>query len=154
MKLDIAVIQGDGIGPEITKAAICILRDVCQKYQHELLLQFVLASGEAIEACQNPLPAESLNACQNSGAVLFGNTGLSKYKNYPLEKRPEYALMKLRKELKVTTNIRPVYLYPMLEELSPLKTRLLGNGIDIVFTQLSAYKDNCVYPHHFFILIF
>lgn len=135
MKLEIAVINGDGVGPEMMAAALHVLNAVCEMYGHQLILRHVLASGEAIEGVGNPLPEESLAVCKECRAVLFGNTGLAKYKDFPLEKRPEYALMKLRKELRVTTNIRPVRVYPALQELSPLKERLLRNGFDLVFVR-------------------
>lgn len=135
MNLDVAVIKGDGVGPEMMKPALEALKEVCSLYGHRLNLQQVVASGEAIESFYNPLPENSLSACRKASAVLFGNTGLSKYRNLPLEKRPEYALMRLRKELDVTTNIRPVRLYKDLSELSPLKERITSRGLDFVFVR-------------------
>lgn len=135
MILEVAVIKGDGVGSEMMKPALDALKEICSLYGHKLNLKQVLASGEAIESCDNPMPDESLAVCRNASAVLFGNTGLIKYKNLPLEKRPEYALGRLRKELKVTTNIRPVRLYEGLSELSPLKERITRRGFDFVFVR-------------------
>lgn len=135
MKLKIAVIKGDGVGSEMMAGAVLVLKAVCSRYGHQLLLENIMAAGEAIELWGNPLPDQSLAACQKAGAVLFGNTGLKKYQHLPLEGRPEYALMKLRKALKVTTNIRPVCLYQSLQELSPLKERVVKRGIDMVFVR-------------------
>lgn len=133
MKIEIAVIRGDGVGPEMMDMAELILQEVCSRFNHELQVNTVLAAGEAIEACGNPLPEKSLELCKNVSAVLLGNTGLKKYSGVSLDKRPEYALMRLRRELNVTTNIRPVFLYPELMDCSPLKTGILEDGIDLVF---------------------
>ena len=120
MEINIAVIPGDGIGPEIVDAAEQVLMRVCEIYGHVLNITHVKACSSSIEETGESLPEESLKTCLKADAVLLGNTGLEKYKNEPLTKRPEYALLKLRKELGVTTNLRPVRLYPALMELSPL----------------------------------
>ena len=135
MEMNIAVIPGDGIGPEITMAAITALEAVASKYGHVLNLQYVKACSESVEELGEPLPQTSLETCLNADAVLLGNTGLEKYKNLPLSKRPEYALLKLRKELKVTTNIRPVHVYPELKLLSPLNQNALSKGLDYLFVR-------------------
>lgn len=135
MILDVAVIKGDGVGSEMMKPALEALKEVCSLYGHKLNLNQVLAAGEAIETCYNPMPDESLEVCRKASAVLFGNTGLLKYRNLPLEKRPEYALGRLRRELKVTTNIRPVRLYEGLSQLSPLKEQITRRGFDFVFVR-------------------
>lgn len=135
MNLDVAAIKGDGVGPEMMKPALEALNKVCSLYGHKLNVQEVMASGEAIDIFYNPMPEMSLSVCRKVSAVLFGNTGLSKYRHLPLEKRPEYALMCLRKELEVTTNIRPVCLYEPLAELSPLKERIISRGVDFVFVR-------------------
>lgn len=135
MILNIAVINGDGVGPEMMGPTIEVLKVISKKFEHQLNLYPVIASGEAIDNFGNPLPDESLETCLKSSAVLFGNTGLSKYNYLPLEKRPEFALMKLRRELGVTTNIRPVCIYPVLSRLSPLKDHIIQKGLDIVFVR-------------------
>lgn len=135
MEMNIAVIPGDGIGPEITTAAITVLEAIAEKYGHMLNLQYVKACSQSVEESGEPLPKEALETCLQADAVLLGNTGLEKYKNLPLSKRPEYALLKLRKELKVTTNIRPVHVYPELKLLSPLNQNALSKGLDYLFVR-------------------
>ena len=130
-----AVIQGDGVGPEMIRPALELLKAVARLWDHELKLDIVPACGETIECCNDPLPEESLNRCKEAGAVLFGNSGLEKYRKLPLDKRPEHALLRLRRELKVTTNIRPVSIYRELSQLSPLKERQIEKGVDIVFVR-------------------
>ena len=135
MEMNIAVIPGDGIGPEITTAAITVLEAIAEKYGHMLNLQYVKVCSQSVEESGEPLPKEALETCLQADAVLLGNTGLEKYKNLPLSKRPEYALLKLRKELKVTTNIRPVHVYPELKLLSPLNQNALSKGLDYLFVR-------------------
>ena len=135
MEINIAVIPGDGIGPEITEATEQVLKRVCEIYGHVLNITHVKACSSSIEETGEPLPKESLKKCLQADAVLLGNTGLEKYKNEPLTKRPEYALLKLRKELGVTTNLRPVRLYPALMELSPLNKNALSGGLDYLFVR-------------------
>ena len=130
-----AVIQGDGVGPEMIRPALELLKAVARLWDHELKLDIVPACGETIECCNDPLPEESLNRCKEAPAVLFGNSGLERYRKLPLDKRPEHALLSLRRELKVTTNIRPVAIYQELSSLSPLKERQLEKGVDIVFVR-------------------
>lgn len=135
MNLKIAVIPGDGVGPEMMEATLCVLGKVVEQYGHRLDLQLVCASGEAIEAYGTPIPEESLKICKSAQAVLLGNTGLKKYYHNPLDRRPEYMLMTLRRELNVTTNIRPVRLYPELIAMSPLKEEIISKGMDILFVR-------------------
>ena len=135
MEINIAVIPGDGIGPEIVDAAEQVLMRVCEIYGHVLNITHVKACSSSIEETGESLPEESLKTCLKADAVLLGNTGLEKYKNEPLTKRPEYALLKLRKELGVTTNLRPVRLYPALAELSPLNKNALSGGLDYLFVR-------------------
>ena len=133
--LKIAVIEGDGVGPEMMAPALNLLQAVGRIYGHTVDLIKVCACGEAIERWGDPLPENSLKICRQSRAVLFGNSGLERYKNLPLDRRPEYALLKLRRELGVTTNIRPVRIFPSLSELSPLKRRQTERGLDMVFVR-------------------
>ncbi len=134
-ELEIAVIKGDGVGGEMMSAAVMALKAVCCKFGHRLKLYPVTACGESIEAFGEPLPEESLRVCREVPAVLFGNTGLKRYQSLPLEKRPEAALMKLRRGMEVTTNIRPVKYYPSLYSFSPLKEPILSKGLDFVFVR-------------------
>ncbi len=135
MKLEAAVIQGDGVGPEMMEEAVRVLQAVCRRFGHHLKLYPVLACSQAIEAGKEPLPQESLKICTQVPAVLFGNSGLKKYQDWPLDKRPEGALMILRKVLQVSTNIRPVRMYPSLKCFSPLKAESLEQGMDVAFVR-------------------
>lgn len=135
MKIEAAVIKGDGVGPEMMDGAVLVLKKICRVFGHELHLHPVVACGQAIDAGLPPLPKDSLQVCQNLPAVLFGNSGLKKYQEFPLEKRPEGALMQLRRGMKVTTNLRPVKYYPQLAGFSPLKKEILEKGLDIVFVR-------------------
>lgn len=91
--LNIAVIAGDGVGPEMMEPAIKVLEAVSRLGGHELELSVVPACGQTIDSCGDPLPEASLNRCRQAKAVLFGNSGLEKYKDFPLEKRPEYCFI-------------------------------------------------------------
>ena len=86
MKLEAAVIQGDGVGPEMMEEAVRVLQAVCRRFGHHLKLYPVLACSQAIEAGKEPLPQESLKICTQVPAVLFGNSGLKKYQDWPLDK--------------------------------------------------------------------
>ena len=134
-KNQVAVIMGDGVGPEMMRPALRILKKICNKHDKKIEIAVVEAAGNAVMKYGDPLPEDSVRVCRESDAVLFGNSGLSKFNDYPLEKRPEYALLKLRRELKVTTNIRPVHMYPKLTELSPLKEEKLKKEMDMVFVR-------------------
>lgn len=134
-EIKIAVIQGDGVGPEMLQPALDVLKEIGHLWNHSMELDIVPACGETIESCYDPLPADSLRRCREAGAVLFSNSGLEKYKRLPLDKRPEYALLKLRRELKATTNIRPIHIYKNLSQLSPLKQCRIEKGVDIVFVR-------------------
>ena len=134
-KNQVAVIMGDGVGPEMMRPALRILKKICNKHDKKIEIAVVEAAGNAVMKYGDPLPEDSVRVCRESDAVLFGNSGLSKFNDYPLEKRPEYALLKLRKELQVTINIRPVHIYPRLTELSPLKEEKLKKGMDMVFVR-------------------
>lgn len=135
MIIEIAVIKGDGVGPEMMDEALKVLRAACRKYGHELSVHVAAACGETIDSVGQPLPDESLAVCKRVPAVLFGNTGLKKYQSLPLNMRPETALMGIRKALGVTTNIRPVKYYPSLASFSPLKESVLEKGLDVVFVR-------------------
>ncbi len=135
MILDVAVINGDGVGSEMMGSAVSVLQHVSEQFGHHLHLHIVPACGETIETCYDPLPSESLKICQSVPAVLFGNTGLRKYQKLPLEKRPEAALMGLRRGMGVTTNLRPVKSYPELSSFSPLKDSVLRSGLDFLFVR-------------------
>lgn len=131
----IAVIPGDGIGPEVTGAACEILLAVGRKYGHEFAFEELLAGGCAIDATGEALPAATLLACQKSDSVLLGAVGGWKWDDLPGNKRPERALLDLRGGLELYANLRPAILYPELASASPLKPENLQNGIDIMIVR-------------------
>src|ERR1700712_5251215 len=139
MKKNIAVINGDGIGPEVTRQAIKVLDAVAEKFNHEFEYRYCLMGAVAIDATGNPLPDETIEICLDSDAILVGAIGHPKYDNDPTAKvRPEQGLLKLRKELQLFANIRPISAYPSLQHLSPLKSKQL-KGVDfIIFRELTG----------------
>ena len=132
MKLNIAVLPGDGIGEEITAQALNVVKAVCRKFNHELNYTKALVGACAIDATGNPYPDETHELCINSDAVLFGAIGDPKYDNNPLAKvRPEQGLLAMRKKLGLFANIRPVTTFPSLIHKSPLKNELV-EGADLM----------------------
>jgi 3-isopropylmalate dehydrogenase len=132
MAFNIAVIKGDGIGPEIVEQSIRVLDRIGEKFGHQFNFKEVLAGGAAIDAVGNPMPDETLETCKNSDAVLLGAVGGPKWDNLPGEKRPEKGLLKIRKELGLYTNIRPAVMFKELTEACPLKHDIIKDGLDIV----------------------
>ena len=132
MKLKLAILPGDGIGPEIMEQAMKVVRAICEKYRHELTYETALVGACAIEACGNPYPEETHALCMRSDAVLFGAIGSPDYDHNPAAKvRPEQGLLAMRKELGLYANIRPVTVYPSLLHQSPLRAELV-DGVDFV----------------------
>lgn len=139
MKYQIAVLKGDGIGPEIVNEAMKVLNAVGLKFGHEFNYTEALMGACAIDETGTPLPDETLTTCKNSDAVLFGSIGHPKYDNDPNAKvRPEQGLLKLRKELGLYANIRPVAYYPALESFSPLKTERIEGADFVVVRELTG----------------
>jgi len=139
MQKNIAVILGDGIGPEVTQQSIKILDAIAQQFGHRFNYSYCLMGADAIDKTGNPLPDETVEVCLQSDAILFGAIGHPKYDNDPNAKvRPEQGLLKLRKSLGLFANIRPVSTYPALHHLSPLKNKQL-EGVDfIIFRELTG----------------
>jgi len=132
MQKVITVLPGDGIGPEITEQAVKVLKAVAGKFGHKFIFQYGLIGAAAIDTCGNPYPEETHNMCIASDAILFGAIGDPKYDNDPAAKvRPEQGLLKMRKELGLFANIRPVELFPSLAGRSPLKEEII-KGVDMV----------------------
>lgn len=135
----IAVIPGDGIGPEVTQQSINILNTIKEKYGHQFNYTYCLMGADAIDKTGNPLPDETIEACLNSDAILFGAIGHPKYDNDPSAKvRPEQGLLKLRKTLQLFANIRPVTTYTSLHHLSPLKSKQLEDVDFIIYRELTG----------------
>ena len=132
MKKNITVIEGDGIGPEVTAQAVQVLDTVAERFGHEFIYEYAMMGACAIDRTGNPLPDETIESCLKSDAILFGAIGDPKYDNDPSAKvRPEQGLLKLRKTLQLFANIRPVAAYQSLIHLSPLKEERI-KGVDFV----------------------
>ena len=119
--MKIAVIPGDGIGPEVVEQTIVVLNAVGRKFNHRFYFEEVLMGGTAIDAVGVPLPDETLEICRNSDAVLLGAVGGPKWDNMPGDLRPEAGLLGIRKALGLFANIRPAKLFPQLKSASTLK---------------------------------
>jgi len=126
----IAVLKGDGIGPEIVDEAIKVLDAVASKEGFHLEYNEYLIGGSAIDVFDNPCPDETIKGCLNSDAVLFGAIGGPKWDNLPKEKRPETGLLKLRKSLGLFANIRPAIIFDELVNASTLKPEVI-KGVDL-----------------------
>lgn len=127
MSATVAVLPGDGIGPEITSAATVVLRHV----RPDLELVEAPVGGAALERGLPALPQETRALCERSAAILFGSVGLPAYDGKPLAQRPEYALFLLRKDFELFANLRPVRVFPGLEDASSLRPELV-HGLDLV----------------------
>src|ERR1043166_5071797 len=135
----IAVIEGDGIGPEVTRQSVKVLNAIAAQFHHEFFYTYCLMGAIAIDKTGNPLPDKTIETCLGSDAILFGAIGHPKYDNDPTAKvRPEQGLLKLRKSLQLFANIRPVTAYPSLHHLSPLKQQQLDNVDFIIYRDLTG----------------
>ena len=132
MKKKIAVLKGDGIGPEIVTEALKVLKKIGEKYGHEFETEELLFGGASIDAYGEPLTDEVLNKCKSSDAVLLGAVGGPKWDKIDKDKRPERGLLKIRKELELFANLRPTKLYKELTDSCPLKKEIIKDGIDFV----------------------
>lgn len=133
MKKKIVILPGDGIGKEVTACGKKVLEQVAECFGHQFSFDYATIGHEAIEATGNPLPDESLEKMKNSDAILFGAVGHPKYDNDPSAKvRPEQGLLKMRKELGLYANLRPIKLFDELLGASSIKPEIL-KGADILF---------------------
>ena len=132
MKLEIALIPGDGIGPDIVREAVKVLQAVCDKAGHSLKTKSLLAGGAAIDATGKPLPEETLEEAKASQSVLLGAVGGPKWDAVPGELRPEKALLGLRGGLGLFCNLRPALLYSQLADACPLRRESVEGGLDIM----------------------
>jgi len=161
MKLNIALLAGDGIGPEVIDQAVKVCDAVAEKFNHNIEWTSALTGAAAIDAVGEPYPDETHDICMNADAVLFGAIGHPRFDNDPTAKvRPEQGLLKMRKKLGLFANVRPTFTFPSLIDNSPLKRERI-EGTDLVFLREltggiyfgekgrrdggeTAY-DNCVY---------
>jgi 3-isopropylmalate dehydrogenase len=134
MKKSIVLLPGDGIGPEVTEQAVLVLQAVAVEFGHELQLQSKLIGGAALSAVNDPLPADTVQACLASGAVLLGAVGSPAFDHNPGHLRPEAGLLRIRRELGAYANLRPAVFFPALEGTSPLRAEIV-RGTDIMIVR-------------------
>jgi 3-isopropylmalate dehydrogenase len=132
MKKKIALLPGDGVGPEVAAEAVKVLKKFAEKYNHEFIFTEGLIGGTAIDTVGDPFPKETEELCLKSDAILFGAIGDPKFDNDPGAKvRPEQGLLKMRKTLGLYANVRPIFTYESLIDKSPLKKEIV-TGVDFV----------------------
>lgn len=139
MKLKIAVLAGDGIGPEISAQGVAVMSAVCDKFGHEVSYEQALCGAAAIDATGDPFPEETLRICRHADAVLFSAVGDPKYDNDPTAPvRPEQGLLAMRKQLGLFANIRPVETFDCLVHKSPLREELVKGADFICIRELTG----------------
>ena len=135
MKMNIALLKGDGIGPEIVESAVRVLEKIGEKYNHEFVFTPYLIGGAAIDATGAPLPEETVKGCLASDSVLLGAVGGPKWDVLPGHLRPEKALLGIRAAMELYTNLRPAKLYAALKDDCPLRPDLVEKGFDILIVR-------------------
>ena len=135
MKLNIGLLKGDGIGPEIVDSAVRVLEKIAEKFGHEFCFTPYLIGGAAIDATGAPLPEETVKGCLASDSVLLGAVGGPKWDTLPGNVRPEKALLGIRAAMGLYTNLRPARLYAALKDDSPLRPDLVEKGFDIMIVR-------------------
>lgn len=139
MKLKIAVLPGDGIGPEIMKQGVAVVNAIADKFNHEVEFVYALCGADAIDKVGAPFPDDTFTACRNADAVLFAAVGDPKYDNNPTAKvRPEQGLLAMRKKLGLFANIRPVQTFKCLVHKSPLKDEIVSGADFICVRELTG----------------
>src|SRR5579859_4590560 len=137
MEKTIAVLPGDGVGPEVTEQAVKILETVAEKFGHTFVFKHGLIGAAAIDQTGNPYPEETHKLALASDAILFGAIGDPKYDNDPTARiRPEQGLLKMRKALGLYANVRPIFTFEKLLLSSPLKAEIIKNTNFIVIREL------------------
>ena len=150
MNLKIAVLPGDGIGPEIMKQGVAVLQAVCDKFGHTLQTKEAICGAHAIDEVGDPFPEETFRTCMDADAVFFAAVGDPRFDNNPTAKvRPEQGLLAMRKKLGLFANVRPVATFECLIHKSPLKDELLRGADFVVIRELTGgmyfgekYQDN------------
>ena len=139
MKLNIAVLPGDGIGPEIMKQGVAVMDAIAEKYNHEFCYEEALCGAHGIDEVGDPFPEETFQTCMRADAVLFAAVGDLRFDNNPSAKvRPEQGLLAMRKKLGLFANIRPVATFDCLIHKSPLKDELLRGADFVVIRELTG----------------
>ncbi|HEV2881035.1 MAG TPA: 3-isopropylmalate dehydrogenase [Pyrinomonadaceae bacterium] len=134
--MKIAVLPGDGIGPEVTNEAVRVLREVADSYGHDFEFTEHAVGGAGIKQSGTPLPEETLKACLASDSVLLGAVGSPEYDSLSPDQRPEVGLLNLRRELGAFANLRPTRCYPALGDCSPMRTEAVGNADILIVREL------------------
>jgi 3-isopropylmalate dehydrogenase len=134
MRLNLTILPGDGIGPEVTEQAVVVLEAVADGYGHQLQLQHKNIGGAALAAAKDPLPPDTIQACRSSSAILMGAVGNPAFDHYPNHLRPEAGLLRLRRELGAYANLRPAICFPALEDSSPLRAEFV-RGTDMMIVR-------------------
>jgi 3-isopropylmalate dehydrogenase len=134
MLLNLTVLPGDGIGPEVTEQAVLVLQAVADAFGHQLELHRKHIGGAALAAVNDPLPADTLQSCLSSSAVLLGAVGSPAFDHYPSHLRPEAGLLRIRRELGAYANLRPAVCFSALENISPLRSELV-RGADLMIVR-------------------
>jgi len=134
MLLNLTILPGDGIGPEVTEQAVLVLQVVADAFGHQLQLHHRLIGGAALTVANDPLPADTVQACLASTAVLLGAVGSPKFDHNPGHLRPEAGLLRIRRELGAYANLRPAVFFPALEDCSPLRAEVV-RGTDIMIVR-------------------
>ena len=132
MNYNIALLKGDGIGPEIVDSAVAVLKKIGEKYSHTFNFSEYLMGGCAYDATGNPLPEETVKGCLASDSVILGAVGGPKWDTLPGHLRPEHALLGIRAALGLYTNLRPAKLYPALKEACSLREEVASKGFDLL----------------------
>ncbi len=135
MTYRIALIKGDGIGPEVIDAAVAVMDKTAALFGHTFIYEEVLAGGCAIDTFGEPLPKAGVDVCKRCDAVLLGAVGGTKWDTLPGHLRPEKAILGLREQLGLYANLRPATLHTALKEASPLRKDIADKGIDLVFVR-------------------
>ncbi|TGM61316.1 3-isopropylmalate dehydrogenase [Leptospira vanthielii] len=129
----VAVLAGDGIGPEVMDVALSVVKKALGNQSSEFTFEHALVGGAAIDATGFPLPEETLKLCESSSAIFFGSVGGPKWETLPPERQPERgALLPLRKHFDLFANLRPAIIYPELKKASPIRGDIIGDGLDIL----------------------
>lgn len=134
MKATIAILPGDGIGPEVMRSALKVLDAIAQRHNHEFRFEEGLIGGVAIDRTGNPLPDETLRQCEAADAILLAAVGGPKWDDPAASVRPEQGLLRIRKHFDLFANLRPVKAYSALAEYTPLRSNLL-DGVDMLFVR-------------------
>src|SRR4029079_10493983 len=136
MLLNLTALPGDGVGPEVTDEAVRVLETIAEVFEHQLSVTRKPVGGAALLSSKDPLPADTLQACLASGAVLLGAVGGPSFDNFPSHLRPESGVLRLRRELGVFANLRPALCFAALEDCSPLRAEVVRRTDVLIVREL------------------